>query len=420
LIVSNLFPPEFLGGYELGCSHMATALRRTGHDVRVVTAAGAGGHSDADVMIDRTLDLAPIYQGARLDASHPAVREQFHVASCFVNCANVRTLAQIIRDYKPDVAYLWNLLGLGGLGILGLLRHLGIPWVWHIMDMIPRQLCGVGGDAIPQVAQEFGLLGQGRYIVCSTHVAEEIRAGGLNLGAQVHLMPNWVTNSEPSDRSFFRGGELRIMSATGLLGEHKGTHLLIETAARLHDLGYANFIIDIYGREEPIPRFRAMLHDHDVAGTVRLMGGRTQPELLRLYPAYDLFAFPTWEREPFGFAPLEAAACGCVSLFTADCGIAEWLVDGVHCLKASRSAAEFAERIVEILTGKIDLEVIGRRSQAVVCQDFHLDTVAPAAEALLSEAAHDPPKRRRPVEEFHKLARFADGLLPVLLAEAVA
>src|SRR5207253_1618197 len=121
-----------------------------------------------------------------------------------------------------------------------------------------------------------------------------------------------------------------------------------DTAARLHDMGYANFTIDIYGREDD-PRYRSLIHDREVTGAICLQGNRDQGRLLELYSSYDLFVFPTWQREPFGFAPLEAAACGCVPLFTDDCGIAEWLIDGVDCLKADRTAEAFARRIAEVL-----------------------------------------------------------------------
>ena len=54
---------------------------------------------------------------------------------------------------------------------------------------------------------------------------------------------------------------------------------------------------------------------------------------------------PDPRREPFGFAPLEAAARGCVPIMSQACGIAEWFVHGVHFLKAPRTAEAFAEAV---------------------------------------------------------------------------
>ena len=35
--------------------------------------------------------------------------------------------------------------------------------------------------------------------------------------------------------------------------------------------------------------------------------------------------------------PLEAVARGCVPVMTRRCGVAEWLVHGLHCIKADRT-----------------------------------------------------------------------------------
>ena len=48
LIVSNLYPPHYEGGYEVRCAQVAEALTRAGHDVCVLTSrhglrAGAPG-----------------------------------------------------------------------------------------------------------------------------------------------------------------------------------------------------------------------------------------------------------------------------------------------------------------------------------------------------------------------------------------
>ncbi|HEX4114017.1 MAG TPA: glycosyltransferase family 4 protein, partial [Stellaceae bacterium] len=76
---------------------------------------------------------------------------------------------------------------------------------------------------------------------------------------------------------------------------------------------------------------------------VRFLGSKSQQDLYALYPNYDCFLFPTWYREPFGMAPVEAAAMGCPPIMTFGCGAAEWFVHEVHCLKIPRDAMALAE-----------------------------------------------------------------------------
>ncbi|HXB63806.1 MAG TPA: glycosyltransferase family 4 protein [Solirubrobacteraceae bacterium] len=418
LVISNLFPPEFLGGYELGCAQMTAALRKCGHHVRVATSASHSGPEDAANDVRRVLELSPIYNVARVAATEPALRRYFDLLAATVNPMNLHMLGDMIADFDPDVIYLWNLLGLGGLGILELLRRARIPWVWHIMDMVPRQLCLAGGSRFAHSVCASGIFSSGTYLGCSSRALIENEQDGISLGDDTHLIPNWVATSDRMRSSAYRAGShLRIVFAAGLLGPPKGADILIRVAARLGELGYANFHIDLFGREVD-GYARTLVHEFGVEDKVNLMGISNQEDLLVRYREYDLFAFPTWQREPFGFAPLEAAAIGCVPLFTDDCGVSEWLVDNVHCLKAERTVEAFARRIVEVLDGSVDLVEIGARAQAVIHRDFHIDAIAPVVEQHLLARARAAPPRRRVGPDFHKLVRFAEGLLPALLAEA--
>lgn len=416
LVITNLYPPTFLGGYELGCAQMVQRLRELGHEVRVVTSVSSEPADDVEVGIQRSLELPPIYSGAQMQAASESRRRYFHLLGSGVNPRNIAILGEVIAEFEPDVAYLWNILGTGGLGVLALLDHQGIPWVWHVMDLIPRQMCGFAtpGD---ELAHEFGRFFKGRYVACSSRVLGEIRAGGLDLGDHVYLVPNWISGAQPPPRQeFLAGGVLRIASASATLSEQKGTGILIETAALLRDRGLRNVRIDVYGREED-PEFRQLLFKYDVQELVSLEGSRQHDHLLTLYGGYDVFAFPTWSREPFAFAPLEAAAAGCLPLLSGDCGNAEWMIDEVDCLKAPRTPEGFARRIEQILRNEVDVAGLARRAQRVVWRHFHVSSAAQMVERQLRAAAGERRRRRGRWNEFHTLARFAEGLIEAMIEE---
>ena len=416
LVVSNLFPPNLMGGYELGCAQMVDALRADRHDVQVATTLSALADRAPEAGVHRVLDLAPVYNVSRMRSSSPAMQRHYHLLSTAVHPENTARLNRLIDDFRPDVAYLWNLVGIGGLGVLGLLRHRRIPWVWHLMDSIPRQISDflTGGRA---VGGEFGGVFPGRYVTCSRHVVGEIRVGGVEIGPDIRIVPNWIVGEKPPARTnFYSGGHLRIMSAAGTLCEPKGTYILIEAGAILRESGYRDFVIDLYGSEDD-PRFRALVYERGLSDVVRIAGSRRHPEILDLLGGYDVFAFPTWSREPFAFAPLEAAAAGCVPLMSRDCGNAEWMIEGVDCLKADRSPAAFAERIGQIIRGEIDLSSLGRRAQEIAWRDFHISAALASVRDVLAQAVAE--RSRSPAHrwDFLSLARFAEGLVQVLLEE---
>jgi glycosyltransferase involved in cell wall biosynthesis len=206
------------------------------------------------------------------------------------------------------------------------------------------------------------------------------------------------------------------MSA-GQVSRHKGIDTLIEAAARLRDRGRDNFLLDIYGAIYS-PEFAELIRAHDLGERVRLMGGRSHAEILGLYGGYDVFAFPTHTREPFGMVPLEVAVRGCVPVITRRCGVAEWLVHGVHCLKAARTAEAFADVFAAILDGTIELAPIARRGAAAVWRDFHIDAVVPRIEAKLAAAARQSRAGAGTAAEAYRLARLAEQLTRGLIQQA--
>src|SRR5262245_40561875 len=99
LIVSNLYPPLHLGGYELRCAEVAAALHRRGHTVHIMTGQfGLPHQSAADVpQVSRVLHVAhgPPWPPESLPALLRAVAQDH------------ARVATTIDSFRPDVIDLW-------------------------------------------------------------------------------------------------------------------------------------------------------------------------------------------------------------------------------------------------------------------------------------------------------------------------
>jgi glycosyltransferase involved in cell wall biosynthesis len=407
LVISNLYPPDFIGGYELCCSQMVDGLLDRAHDVRVLTTTPRTPCFPVEHVV-REMELANCYDPFSVLRAEPVTRKTAAGRAAIANAHNVHVLIDNLRRFRPDVVYLWNLLGIGGLGLVGCLEYLNIPWVWHLEDCAPRLLCCLRDEELPGLAAALGQYLSGSYLAVSDRVVNEIKAGGVELKGPVELVPNWVLGERPPMRSrFYRPGELLRIVSAGQMGRHKGIHLLIEAAALVRAHGHENFRIDLYGKVGD------------------LSGPCPQEDLIACYARheYDLFAFPTWAREPFGCAPVEAAAYGTVMVMSESCGVGEWFVDRVHCLKVARTAEAFAEVLTAVLEGRLDLKPIGRRASAVVWRDFRRDVLLPQVERTLARAADrgrlaDWPSKATAYEDVYRLALMADKLTEALVQES--
>jgi glycogen(starch) synthase len=303
--------------------------------------------------------------------------------------------------------------------LLACLQYLRVPWVWQLGDAVPRQMCLLGEEPAPGLVAEYNRQIRGHYLACSRRLIEEIESCGLRIKDQVELLPNWVHGEPPPERTrIFDGTHLRIVTA-GQVVRPKGIDILIEAAAELRKRGHENFSIDIYGRVVD-QSFQAMIDRLRVQDHVTLKGVVSQEELARRFGQYDVFAFPTWRREPFGCAPLEAAAWGCVPVISEDCGIAEWLMHGVHCVKAERTVAGFTLALGDILDGRIALEPLSRRVAAMVNRDFHLRTLVPRIEQALARAACQPRTGAGTARQAFQVALLAQRNAEVLVHESLS
>jgi glycosyltransferase involved in cell wall biosynthesis len=417
-VLSNLYPPDYIGGYELCCRQVVDGLLARGHDVRVLAAAQRAPCPPAE-HVRRSFRLSNCYDAYCLLRSRRVTRRMWEAAGNLVDAHNVQVLIDALKEFEPDVAYLWNLSGVGGLGLVGCLHHLQFPWVWYLGDCVPRMLCSLDKETLPVVAEEFSRQIRGYYMPVSQRVVQEIEAAGVRLQGTIDAMPNWILGEQPAprERYYTPGDELRIVSA-GQMGRHKGVDLLVEAAALLKQRGYDNFSIDLFGKVTD-PTISPLPRQFGVEDRVRFRGSCPQEDLVRRYARheFDLFAFPTWEREPFGCAPLEAAAYGCVMAVTQSCGIGEWFVHDVHCLKAPRTAEAFASMFQDVLDGRTLLAPIGRRASAVIWRDFHLHALLPRIERALKTAARQSREGAGSSDEAYRLALLAERLTQVLVQQ---
>lgn len=390
LFITNLYPPVVLGGYEIACANVAQAMAARGHDVRVLT---TWSHlplpADNPVWVRRDLDLHWYIPHKSRNAI--VDERDLHSAVCS-SYSNTLHLINSLRDFRPDIVYVWNLLGIGGVAMLDLLNQVGVPWVLHMMDRVPVDLVSNTPAHVLGLfnAQGAALYARARIISMSEHLLDEIKVlSGITFAQGADVVPGAVDLSArvPHD-AYLRDGRARFVTA-GAVSPHKGIDLILQASAKLKIEGLA-FSVDIYGDGE-LPRYVDMARTLQVDDRVRFLGSRSQSELLRLYAEYDAFLFPTWEREPFGFAPVEAAGCGTPPIMTRNCGASERLVDGVHCLKIDRTVTDLADAMRRVASNRVDLARMGRAGHRLVATDLSLTRCLDRIELALS--AHAQPWR---------------------------
>jgi glycosyltransferase involved in cell wall biosynthesis len=365
-LLSNIFPPHVRGGYELGCQSIARSLVRLGHRVVVLTSASIG-------QLDRVRDkkdlpvsaiFEPLFEyddglNARLQDTNYWRRRRDEAFGGILP-SNVLALARFLADSRPDVLWMFNPLGLGPIGILEAALTQPLKCIIHLMDNV---------DGV--IAQHQGsIFLAGRYrrlkssmsaISCSRKILYNNEVSG---GYRSHrVIHNGVNFEEiPCRRETTCAPEQPCRFVYfGQVSEQKGLLHLLRAASRATA---RPFTIDVMGLVDSAfeAQMKREIAAFGLGGVVNLLGFVTREELLSRLTDYDAAILLLSSHEPFGYAPLEAAAAGLPVILTSGVGIAECFPTDYPLLVHDRGdAADVANKMDWCVVNRGGLRALGLR-----------------------------------------------------------
>lgn len=109
LVVSNLYPPAVLGGYEVECQVVVDALRARGDEVTVLT----GDH--------RAGEIAP-QDGVRRKLAFLSGDERGSLRAPLAAVQGARIMQRTLDELRPDLVWIWNGAQLPGAALVTALR----------------------------------------------------------------------------------------------------------------------------------------------------------------------------------------------------------------------------------------------------------------------------------------------------------
>ncbi len=249
LVLSNLYPPDFVGGYEVACATSSTACaprpRRPRPDRRASAPRRGDGRTSTGGSSSSTSGT-PTAMGSQPGGASASTRSSRATSAPTTSTRWPRRWSSSAPRWSTSA----TLVGLGGLGLMACLQYLGVPWVWQLGDMVPNILCSSGGPAGART-----WLGSSR-----RHVRGPLRrrqpaapqrdrdgrrgaAGPRRGDPQLdHRRPAAVARRRTT------GADTSASCRPATVSRHKGTDIVIEAAGRLREAGLDDFSVDIYGK----------------------------------------------------------------------------------------------------------------------------------------------------------------------------
>jgi glycogen synthase len=329
LMVTNLYPPYWLGGYELMASWVAEGLRERGHAVEVLTGRGAAFEGRDDIRPELDLDLAGLCEAHRGEGiaftrgwSEDWRRHVF-------NGRNREACRAAIERRRPDLVSFWN-SAFVTFAPLAAARKAGVPAVVHLSDVAanpfrnphpPALSWGRRGLARRAVDRTLRRADPRAFVVPSTFLGARLVAEeGLPARRMVVLpwpAPPSVLETIPPMRTTARAARLLFV---GSLAPEKGALVLLDAFRQAHaaEPELTLTLVGEGGRAQT-ERLRAMAEGLPVTFRGRL----ERAEVLAAYGDHDILVFPSVWNEPFAIVPLEAMALGMAVVASAAGGTPE-------------------------------------------------------------------------------------------------
>ncbi len=361
LVVTNLYPPHHVGGYEIACASFVDHLRGAGHTVRVVTSHHRRPAAGADESVDRGVYRELYwYKSATLEAARPGLRARYRIER-----SNSRELKCHLDDFAPDVISWWGMGGLS-LSLIEQARRARIPAVGMVSD--EWMLYGAGYDAWTRAFETRPRLGRwvarltgiptalslddaGEWVFVSEYLREAVLSQGVHL-SRTAIGPTGISTTFKARPPRAWGGRLLY---AGRITHNKGVDVAVSALGQLPP----DAVLRVVGPADGDPGFldtlRQSIRAARLEGRVQLEPPQPRIELSRVYEWADALVFPVRRKESLGLVPLEAMACGVPVLATGGGGSGEFLHDGENCLLVGRGDPHSLAAAVARLAADPDL-----------------------------------------------------------------
>jgi len=354
LCVTIQYPPHHLGGYEVSCRDVMSRLVARGHQVTVLTSDFrlAGVEDPPDERDGRTPDGVAVRRDLRLYFRDDQLWSPSVLTRLSVERTNQAALRQALDAAQPEVVSVWH-LGAVSLGIVSTLVESGLPLVYGISDdwltyspvldawsrgfrqrpkmaAIVKALCRV-----PTRVPDLGRSGSFCFISEFTRQrAEEFTPWTFGDSTVVYsgidrtLYPPPPDLAAAADAAADRPWRGRLLYV-GRYDPRKGIETLLAAMPLLPDM-----TLEVQGKgdEGYRRRLEQQVADLGIADRV-VFGSARREELADRYRDADAVVFPSEWDEPFGLVPAEAMSCGTPVAATGQGGSAEFLFDGINCVR---------------------------------------------------------------------------------------
>ena len=356
--VSNLYPPNVLGGAEIVVEKMALAIQERGHEsVIITTSPDEDEHViNRDNTVIYQLNTTKLYPTYKQTEGQGIKKPFWHVFDLWNN-DTLNAIKKILVDECVDVVHVNNFKGLS-LASFKAGKDVGIPVIYESHDfslICPRANLIRGNNT----------LCQNRNFVCNQYV--NVQRKLLDDNVDLLISPSQFMIDKFRDNDFFRNidcvkiplgveytSHMTVKSYDtidityiGTLGKHKGVDTLITAFKDIND---SNIRLHIIGKGYDEDEFKLMAGDDD---RIVFHGFVDNREIMKYYELTNVLVIPSICYDNSPLVVYESFSTGTPVIGSDIGGIPELIEEGYNgYLFESGNSDSLKEKLVKVINDK--------------------------------------------------------------------
>jgi glycogen(starch) synthase len=315
LVLTSLYPPHHLGGYEIACRSTVRGLRHRGHDVSVLASRYRVDGVADDEEAERSLRL--FWEAGKWN--RPGLRGAVQATR-----NDIATLRRALTRFRPDLVWAWHMAGISK-SLLSECAARGLPMVFAVHDLWPlydlkpdpwlrwtrgwRFPVGRGlGTWLGLPARALDIRAAARASYNSDWTREQVVRSGV-LGDGPVIYPG-------VDLSLFGNAPgpqrpIRRFLVVGRIEPRKAPAVVVEALAQLRGAGIEDATLTVMGSSERnhLKELEALAQRLRVEDAVTFRRAVPYERMPGVYAEHDAVIHAAVWDEPFGLTIVEAMAC---------------------------------------------------------------------------------------------------------------
>ena len=386
-LINNLYPPHARGGAEQVVYKTVQGLLEAGHEVVVITTVPEGPHvwREGRLTIYRVVPKNLFFYTAAHQHSF-LTRALWHLIDMF-HAGVARTVAEILRQEKPEVVHTHNLMGVSFL-VPRIIRELGIRHLHTVHDVQLVEPSGIilkakenswryrGLPTRAYTAIMRRLMGSPDVVISpSQFLLDFYEKRGFFPGAKRVVLRNPVTmslkhatasgrgpdqggkNTKTLKQNFINESHGVNFLYLGQIEEHKGVVFLVNV---FRSFGNDQAVLHIVGAGSQFERVKEMA---SVVNTIIVHGKVDRDKLPELFAETDVLIVPSLCYENSPTVIFEAFSFGVPVLASRVEGVAELIREGENGLTfETGNEASLKEKLTWCVEHREDLQAMSKKT----------------------------------------------------------